>query len=157
MQAMPPSEFRLRPAARADAAAILGLIRRARINPTGIDWRRFTVAVDEAGSVVACGQIKPHEVGVRELASIVVAETWRGRGVARAVIEHLLGVAGPPLWLTCRRDLIGLYQRFGFREVGRDEPVPDHYRRLRRLTRWLRRLTGIEIAIMLWQRTARGR
>ncbi|OGO15550.1 MAG: hypothetical protein A2Y93_06400 [Chloroflexi bacterium RBG_13_68_17] len=151
---MSPAEFRLRPAARSEAAVIRGMIRRARINPIGIDWRRFVVAVDESGSVVGCGQIKPHAGGSRELASIVVAEDWRGRGVARAVIEHLLGVADPPVWLTCRRDLVGLYERFGFREVGPEEPQPDHFRRVRRLFRGLERVAGLKITVMVWQGTA---
>jgi len=151
------SEFRLRPAVRSDAAGIRRLVRDTRINPSGIDWRRFLVAVDAMGSVIGCGQVKPHTDGSRELASIAVAHGWRRRGVAGALIVQLLESADPPLWLTCRSELVGLYQRFGFREVRPDEPQPRACRRARRLLRGLRALTGIHFAIMAWDAETRGR
>ena len=44
------SEVILRPATAADFPAIRALIRRVRINPYGLDWRRFLVAVDTEAS-----------------------------------------------------------------------------------------------------------
>ena len=69
----------IRPATSADAPAIRALIRRVRINPTGLDWRRFLVAEGPEGMILACGQIKPHGDGTFELASVAVDEAWRGQ------------------------------------------------------------------------------
>ncbi len=55
----------------------------------GLDWRRFLVAVTPQGEMVGCGQIKP-QGDLRMLASIAVLPAWRGRGVARRIIERLL-------------------------------------------------------------------
>lgn len=127
-------------------------MRAARINPLGLDWRGFLVAVDDRGTVIGCGQIKAHSDGVRELASIVVEEKWRGRGVARAVVDSLMGGVGPPLWLTCRSSLTGLYERFGFRETAADDDMPAHFRRLRRAARAFGLLVGSgeHLAVMVW-------
>jgi N-acetylglutamate synthase-like GNAT family acetyltransferase len=78
------------PATQAHQPTIKALIGQARLNPLGVNWRRFVVAVDESGTIIGCGQLKPHRDGSLGLASIVVAPIWRGQGVARAVIEHLL-------------------------------------------------------------------
>ena len=87
-----------------------------------------------------------------ELASIVVAEAWRGQGVARVVIEHLMAEAGPPLWLTCRSGLINFYARFGFREVDPADPLPAYFRCVRRVAEALRSLSrhGERLAVMRW-------
>ncbi len=148
-----PSGLRLRAATAADRPAIRRLIRQARINPMGLDWHRFVVIEDQGGGIVACGQVKPHGDGARELASLAVAEGWRGRGLARAVIEHLKRRAGPPLWLTCREGLVPLYARYGFvRVTARGEMTP-YFRRLDRLARHILRLLppGEGLAIMVWQ------
>ena len=145
--------FHLRRAERADQAAIGRIIRRVGINPTGIRWQRFLVAEDGVGRVVGCGQVKLHADGSRELASIAVGEAWRGRGVARAIIQALQGQARPPLWLMCRSVLVPLYARYGFREAGRDEPLPAYFRRVRGLAGWLRRLVRSDqyLAVLVWE------
>jgi GNAT superfamily N-acetyltransferase len=143
----------LRAATAADQPAIRRLIRQVRINPMGLDWHRFVVIEDPGGGIVACGQVKPHGDGARELASLAVADGWRGRGLARAVIEHLKRRAGPPLWLTCREGLVPLYARYGFvRVTARGEMTP-YFRRLDRLARQILRLLrpGEGLAIMAWQ------
>ena len=52
--------FTLRSATAADFPAIRKLIWQVGINPIGLDWRRFVLAVDEEGRLLGCGQIKPH-------------------------------------------------------------------------------------------------
>lgn len=145
--------FVLRPATAADQQAIRRLVRQARINPTGLDWPRFTVAVDEKGQIIGCGQVKPHGRQARELASIVVALPWRGRGVARQIIQALMGREPPPLWLVCRSRLVPFYVRFGFRRVDHDRRAPGHFQRLLRIGRWLNRLapSGDRLAVMVWE------
>jgi N-acetylglutamate synthase-like GNAT family acetyltransferase len=162
--------FSLRPATEADFAEIKALIRQVRINPMGLDWRRFTVAVEglrpeaarpghfkstyvgihgRAGvegrlaepdgpeieshaNIIACGQLKPVPGGLTELASLAVLPAFRRRGIARALIEHLLAEATPPVYLTCRSRLGSMYEKFGFRALDGAE-TPAYYRRLQRL------------------------
>lgn len=127
--------FYLRPAVEADRTTIRRLVHQASINPIDLHWQRFVVAEDDEREIIGCGQIKSHRDGSRELASIVVADEWQGKGVARAVIEHLMLEAGAPLWLTCRSGLVPLYAKFSFRPVGPEEPQPAYFRRLRKLAK----------------------
>jgi N-acetylglutamate synthase-like GNAT family acetyltransferase len=149
----PAGLLRFRPATAADAREVRELIRRVRINPTGLDWRRFLVAEGPDGGIVACGQIKPHGDGTLELASVAVAEGWRGRGAAREVVQRLQRQAGPPLWLTCREGLEAMYARFGFRRVRDRQRMSPYFRRLDRLARVLLGVVrpGEGLAIMVWQ------
>lgn len=124
--------FTLRPATSDDEAIIRDLVNAARINPTGLDWRRFIVVTLSGGEVIGCGQVKPHKDGSSELASIVVASHWRGNGVASAIIEHLVAANPGPLYLTCRSGLGPFYEKFGFRVVSESEMTP-YFRRLIRL------------------------
>jgi amino-acid N-acetyltransferase len=124
--------FALRPATAQDFPAIRSLIRRVHINPMGLDWQRFLVAVDEQGALIGCGQLKPHAPDVIELASIAVEDRHRGLGVARAIIERLIAEAPRPLYLTCRSGLGPLYAKWGFQEVGIPE-MPGYFRRLARV------------------------
>jgi N-acetylglutamate synthase-like GNAT family acetyltransferase len=105
------------------------LIRRVRINPRDLDWRRFTIAVDGSEKMIGCGQIKFHADGLAVLASIAVEPQYRGRGVARAIIDSLLAGGPRPLYLTCRSTLGSFYAKWGFSEVTRGE-MPPYYRRL---------------------------
>ena len=123
------TDFELRPANAADSPAISRLIRQVRINPTGLDWRRFVVAVDADGTLLGCGQLKPHGGGIMELASIAVVPTQRQRGFARLIIERLLVLAPRPLYLTCRSSLGTFYMKWGFRLLEHAE-MPAYYRRL---------------------------
>ena len=129
---MPTLDFSLRPATAQDSAAIRALIRRVRINPSNLDWRHFLVAVDAAGRLVGCGQLKPHGREIIELASIAVEDECRGHGVARVVIDRLVAEAPRPLYLTCRSSLGRLYAKWGFRELAVPE-MPAYFRRLARV------------------------
>jgi len=136
---VPLAEFTLRPAVEADSAAIVELIRMVRINPTGLDWRRFWVAVNAEGEVIGCGQIKPHGAGVFELASIAVHPAFRRQGVARAIIERFLSEGPRPLYLMCRSSLAVFYEKFGFRLLKVDE-MPPYFQRMVRLVGLLQTL-----------------
>lgn len=141
----------LRPATSLDQSAIRALIRRVQINPTGLNWRNFVVIVDEQDQLLACGQIKPHRDGTRELASIAVAPGQRGQGLARQIIEHLLAQSSPPLYLTCADHLRGLYERFGFRVLAEEE-MPGSLRRIHRLFNFVVRLLHSQrrLLVMGW-------
>ncbi len=147
-----PAGIRLRPAAAGDSRRIRSLILRVGINPTGLDWHRFLLAVDAEDRLIACGQVKPHGDGTRELASIAVRPAWRRKGVASAIIADLQGREPAPLWLTCRSPLTSFYHRFGFEEVLRPEAMPRYFQRvvrLARIARWFR--SGEYLAVMIWK------
>ncbi len=126
------AEFQLRRAVEADSVPIRELIHLVRINPIGLDWKRFIVAVAPQGQVIGCGQLKPHGADVLELASIAVQPDYRKQGVARAVIEHLLARSPRPLYLTCRSRLGPFYEKFGFQALTSNE-MPRYFRRIQRL------------------------
>ncbi|MGB8213340.1 MAG: GNAT family N-acetyltransferase [Anaerolineales bacterium] len=125
----------IRSATRQDFPAIRALIHAVHINPTGLDWRRFLVAVTPDNELLGCGQVKRHFDGSRELASIAVQEQARGQGLARAVIQELLvRETARPLYLMCRSRLESLYAKFGFRAIGLDE-MPPYFQRICRAER----------------------
>ena len=124
--------FTLRPARETDFKAIKRLIRLGGINPMGLDWKRFLVALNADDQVIACGQIKPHGQGILELASIAVHPASRKQGIARAIIEHLLAGSPRPLFLMCRSGLGSLYQKFGFCRLEYDE-MPRYFQRMVKL------------------------
>ena len=127
------AEFIIRPAAQEDFPTIRSLIHTVKINPTGLDWRRFLVVVTPLGELLGCGQIKPHGDQLREMASIAVLEHVRGQGVARAVIEALLALElERPIYLMCRARLKELYAKFGFQNIGMDK-MPLYFRRISRV------------------------
>jgi N-acetylglutamate synthase-like GNAT family acetyltransferase len=142
--------YSLRPATQEDFPAIRALVRAARINPLGLDWRRFLLAVDERGALIGCGQVKTHGDGSRELASIAVQPAWRGQGVARAIIQRLLEVHSRPLYLNCRSSLGPFYEKFGFRTIPESE-MPPYFRRIKRLARSAHKigLMPIDLLVMM--------
>jgi N-acetylglutamate synthase-like GNAT family acetyltransferase len=131
--------YQLRPATASDATRIRQIITLVHINPTGLDWHRFILAVDQAANVIGCGQVKPHHAGLLELASLAVLPDWRSKGVARAIIEYLMQQHPGRLFLTCRASLEPLYQKFGFQTLEVAE-MPAYYRRLSRLANLFNRL-----------------
>jgi predicted N-acetyltransferase YhbS len=124
--------YEIRPALESESTQIKELIHLVGINPTGLDWRRFVVAVDGQGQVIGCGQVKPHGRDVLELASIAVLPEHRGRGIARKVIEALLEKTPRPLYLMCMAHNGPMYERFGFRAMAPGE-LPRYFQRIRKV------------------------
>jgi N-acetylglutamate synthase-like GNAT family acetyltransferase len=143
--------FSLRPAAPSDQPVIRRLVRIGRINPTGLDWERFTVATTVEGEVIGCAQIKPHRDGSYELASLVTHPKWRGRGVARALIEHLLASHAGDLYLMCRAELGPFYEKFGFRVIQPEE-MPRYFRRISRMMTLLEKLRSEGSSLLVMKR-----
>jgi N-acetylglutamate synthase-like GNAT family acetyltransferase len=126
------TNFILRPAQESEFGAIKDLIHLTGINPMGLDWKRFIVAVDDQGRVLGIGQLKPHGPDILELASIAVYPDYRNKGIARAIIEYLLQDSPRPLYLTCISTLEPLYQKFGFRTISHGE-MPRYFQRISKL------------------------
>jgi N-acetylglutamate synthase-like GNAT family acetyltransferase len=130
------TNYTLRPARETDFPSIKKLIYAGEINPMGLDWKRFIVAVGAEGNVIGCGQLKPHGRETLELASIVVSSEYRKQGVGRAIIEHLLAESPRPLYLMCRSRLEPLYEKFGFRAIDYED-MPRYFQRISKLAGWV--------------------
>ena len=122
----------IRAAREAEALQIRDLIHLVGINPMGLDWKRFVVAVNDRDEMVGCGQLKPHGPDVIELASLAVYPEHQGKGVARAIIEYLLKGSQRPLYLMCESGLGPMYEKFGFRPIPYEE-MPRYFQRISKL------------------------
>ena len=137
----------IRAATRADQPLIRGLIKEVHLPRMNVQWPNFLVAADD-GALVGVGQVKAHGDGSRELASIAVVPKRQGQHIGSAVINALLArETGIVLHLSCRRELEGYYERFGFRRV---EPpaYPRYFRRTTRLVNLIARNFGLHLIVM---------
>lgn len=109
------------------------------------------MAETAAGEPVGCVQLKPHRDGSLEMASLVVAEDWRGKGIARLLIEHSIQQNDGPLYLMCRSGLGPLYEKFGFQPVGETE-MPRFFRRISKLAGVVNHFRDTEeyLLVMCW-------
>ncbi len=124
--------FTLRPARESEAGQIKDLIHLVGINPMGLDWKRFVVAVNDRDEMIGIGQLKPHGEDILELASIAVYPEYQGQGVGRGIIEYLLKDSPRPLYLMCESSLGPLYEKFGFHGIGYEE-MPRYFQRMSKL------------------------
>lgn len=126
------SGYEIRLADESESGQIKDLIHLVGINPSGLEWSRFIVAVKADGEIIGCGQIKPHGQDIKELASIAVKPEHRLQGVARRIIEELLRNTTRPIYLMCIEHNGGMYEKFGFRVIELDE-MPRYFRRMQKL------------------------
>ena len=101
-----------------DQSAIDVLVHSERLNPIGIAWPNFVVAIDE-GALVGAVQIRKHKDGSRELASLVVHASRRGHGVAARLIEALLAGEAGPIFVITGRVRAAYFAQWGFRPMDR--------------------------------------
>lgn len=140
----------LRAATAADQPAIDALIKQLHLFGLNIKWPNFVVAVDdETQQVVAMGQIKRHGDGSYELASIGTQRAYRGRGLARQIIERLIAQHPGELHLMCVSTMGPFYEPFGFRSLTFDA-MPPYFKRMARLAAAARLVdkTGPELLVM---------
>lgn len=139
----------IRPALESESAQIKHLIRLAGINPTGLDWKRFIVAVNVDGEVIGCGQVKPHGADIQEMASIAVSTEYRGQGIARRIIEEILRTTSRPLYLMCMAHNGPIYEKFKFKPIP-DEQMPRYFQRIKKVfaVADLFRRTGEDLLVM---------
>jgi GNAT superfamily N-acetyltransferase len=142
---MPPSPadtgYRLRPATRADRAAIESVVFDVlaeyglRPDPAGTDADLgdieahyyaaggcFDVLLDPAGRVVGTVGLMARSPGVCELRKMYLRPDHRGRGLGRRLMEHALRRAAERGFTRMEletasvlREAIRLYESFGFR------------------------------------------
>jgi hypothetical protein len=149
----PGPAFSVQSAKAEHASNIRRLVHASGINPTGLDWRRFLVAIAPDGELIGGGQIKPHADGSTELASIAVKPTRRGRGVARAIIQALLASYSGELYLMCQSSLGPLYAKFGFRTISEPQ-MPTYFRRVSKLAGVLQNLNRAGEHLLVMRRAA---
>lgn len=145
----PALTFTVQKAQSQHATEIRRLVLSSGINPTGLNWQRFLVALTPEGEFIGCGQLKPHADGTKELASLAVTPAWRRRGVARALIDALLALHPGELYLICQSSLGALYEKFGFHGIG-EEVMPTYFRRVSKLAGVLENLrkSGQHLLVM---------
>ena len=148
-----PPAYSIQKARPQHATPIRKLVWVSGINPTGLNWTRFLVALTPVGELIGCGQLKPHADGTMELASLAVEPTWRGRGVGRALIENLLATYTGDLYLICQSNLGPLYEKFGFHTLGEGE-LPTYFRRVSKLAGVLENLRKAGERLLIMQRPA---
>ena len=136
----------IRPATQADQETIRRLIREANINRMSLRWPNFVVAEDD-GAIVGIGQVKTHGDGSRELASIAVIPARQSQGIGGAIINTLLAREDGVVHLTCRRQLQGYYERFGFKCLQPAE-FPLYFKRMIPIINVVARLVGTQILVM---------
>ena len=143
-------KYEIRPALESESAQIKDLIHLVGINPTGLDWKRFTVAVNDDGQVIACGQVKPHGADIQEMASIAVSPAYRGQGIARKIIEGLLGKTSRPVYLMCMGHNGPMYEKFEFKSIPYEQ-MPRYFQRIQKVFAIadVFRKTGEDLLVMM--------
>lgn len=126
------TEYKIRPALESESTQIKALVNLVGINPAGLDWKRFIVAVNDEDKVIACGQIKPHMGDILELASIGTHPDYERKGIASTIVTELLKTPMRPLYLMCMEHNGSFYEKFGFRSIDEDE-MPKYFRRMKKL------------------------
>ena len=99
--------------------------------------------------MIGCGQVKPHKDGSWEMASVAVTPSWRRKGVARTIINHILAAHDENLYLMCRSDLGEMYEKFGFRVLDEHE-MPTYFRRVSKIVDLIEllRKEGLSLLVM---------
>jgi amino-acid N-acetyltransferase len=106
----------IRRATERDQQAIRALVHGERLNPTGLNWPNFLVAVI-GGRIIGAVQMRKHSDGSRELGSLVVSKEHRGHGTASRLIDALLAEDQEPVWMITAEPYAGAYSRWGFKQI----------------------------------------
>ena len=104
----------IRAATADDQNAIVGLVHSERLNPHGLEWPNFVVAVD-GQPLIGAVQIRKHKDGSRELGSLVVDRSYRRQGLASRLIDRLLAAEAGRVLVITGRIRAAYFARWGFR------------------------------------------
>lgn len=117
------SPMRIRPAQAEDQGAIVQMVRAERLNPTDLQWQRFTVAEDGQG-LAGVVQIRRHADGSRELGSFAVRPDVRERGIGAALVDRALATQPGTVHLITRPALAAYVSRWGFEWIPPSQASP---------------------------------
>ena len=91
------------------------------VKPSADDIAVVLVALDDDGTPVGCGALRPLEPGAAELKRMYVVPAARGRGVSRLLLVALEAEAAARGWTTLRLETgtrqpaaVGLYTAAGY-------------------------------------------
>ncbi|MBO3457456.1 GNAT family N-acetyltransferase [Aetokthonos hydrillicola Thurmond2011] len=136
----------VRRATSEDAWSIRLLVFSAKLDPTQLRWQQFWV-IECEGKLVACGQLRSFS-DAQELGSLVVAPSWRNRGLGIFLTQHLIRQATQPLYLECLgQQLAKFYTRFGFVPIS-IEDVPPSLKRKFGFSNLGKKLLAIPVVFM---------
>lgn len=96
-------------------------------------------AFAEDGPQVGFMRVVSDKVRFAYLCDVIVDESWRGRGVARAMVRHALDhpdFATVRTWTLATRDAHGVYGTLGFKPMSAPESRPESWMVLRRGEQW---------------------
>jgi amino-acid N-acetyltransferase len=110
----------IRSAMEQDQLAIGDLVHSERLNPNGLDWRRFVVAT-YAAIVIGAVQLRKHVDGSKELGSLVVRKDVRCRGIASRLIDALLWRVHSRVFMITTARFAANYARWGFHPINAPE------------------------------------
>jgi amino-acid N-acetyltransferase len=112
----------IRQAVALDQVAITRLVHSERLNPHGLAWQNFVVAISGA-ALIGAVQMRQHPEGSRELGSLVVSREHRGHGIAGHLINALLARHPSPVHVITRSTNAVHYRPWGFARIDpRDAP-----------------------------------
>ncbi|MEV8182000.1 amino-acid N-acetyltransferase [Specibacter sp. NPDC078692] len=133
----------LRPARTADVQAIKRLVaplaeRRILISKESVTYfeaiQEFLIAEID-GEIVGCGALHVMWEDLAEIRTLATADSWRGKGVGRAIVEKLLD-SGRALGVNrvfCLTFEVDFFIRNGFTVMANQSPVdPEVYSELLR-------------------------
>lgn len=120
--------MKLRAAAPADAHWINAAYERVGFLPSDLS-RELVIVSELDGARAGLGRLVPAGENACELGGMLVFDEFRGRGVARAIIDELLRHAdGRRVYCIPFADLEPVYATAGFACCEVDESVPQHVR-----------------------------
>jgi N-acetylglutamate synthase-like GNAT family acetyltransferase len=123
----------VRRATAEDQPSVSAIVRRARLNPSGLAWAAFVVA-ELDGRLVGTAQLRRHPDGALELASLVVEPAARRAGVATSMVDALLQPESSAVYTIVDRRFAGHFARWGFAPVA-PAALPRSVRRTLRIGR----------------------
>lgn len=123
----------VRQAREDDQPVISAMVRRARLNPANLGWKRFVIA-ERDGRAVGVAQLRRHPDGATELASLVVEPEVRGHGIAGQMVDALLAEEQAPVYTLIDRRFAGHFTRWGFTPVDPSR-LPRSIARVHRIGR----------------------
>ncbi len=144
-----PASPRLRPARQDERWLIIRRVLRERLDPTKLKWQRFMMAEDASGQILGFAQMKDFGEGVREFGSLVVELEARGLGIGGALTNHFLAAFPRPVYLFSGIHNVRYYQRFGFRRLPMDTPLPGPLQGKWRMARFFMRVFKVKVAVMV--------
>lgn len=110
--------WRVRAAQTGNLPAILELLSQVDGDRERPKAGQFVVAEDGAGAIIGSARLKPYP-GFVELASVAIAEGWRGQGVGREMVALLLENFQGQVYLMCEDNRVAFFGQFGF------QPLPE--------------------------------